>query len=39
MAEYGEISFSLYKDYSAIDFFAPESSDWAHMRGQYKFIE
>jgi hypothetical protein len=31
----GEIGFSLYEDYGAIDVFAPESSEWANMRGQY----
>lgn len=39
MAEYGEISFSLYEDYSGIDFFVSESSEWSHMRGQYLRIE
>lgn len=39
MAEYGEISFSLYEDYSAIDVFASESSEWAHLRGQYTLLD
>ncbi len=39
MAEYGEVSFSLYKDFSAIDIFAPESSEWNYLRGQYKMLD
>lgn len=35
MAEYEGISFYLYEDFSSIDFFATESSQWAHLRGQY----
>lgn len=35
MAEHGEISFYLYDDYSGIDFFVAESSEWAYLRGHY----
>lgn len=36
MAEYGQIGFSLYEDFSAVDVFVSESSEWEHLRGQYK---
>lgn len=39
MAEYGELSFSLYDDYSAVDIFLPESSEWSYLRGQYKMLD
>lgn len=35
MAEYGQMSFSLYEDFNAVDVFAPESHENAHMRGHY----
>ncbi|MDD4422655.1 MAG: hypothetical protein PHD46_06435 [Eubacteriales bacterium] len=39
MAEFGAISFSLNDDCSAIDIFASESSEWAHLRGHYVEID
>ncbi len=39
MAEFGAISFYLYDDCNAIDFFASESSEWAHLRGHYVEID
>lgn len=39
MAEFGAISFSLYEDFSAVDLFASESSEWAHLRGHYKHLD
>ncbi len=39
MAEYEDISFGLYDDFSGLDFFASESSEWAHLRGQYLRME
>ncbi|NLT15691.1 MAG: hypothetical protein GXY05_15295 [Clostridiales bacterium] len=38
-AEYGELSFILYGDNSAIELFAPEGSEWAHLSGNYERIE
>ena len=35
MAKFGAISFSLYEDYSAIDIFVSDSSEWAHLHGHY----
>jgi len=34
----GEMGFSLYEDFSAIDIFVSESSEWADLRGQYELI-
>jgi len=39
MAEYGQNSFYLYDDYNAIDFLAPEGSEWDHLRGKYTRID
>ncbi len=39
LAVLDDIGFYLYEDYSAIDIVASESSDLAHMRGQYMKIE
>jgi predicted small lipoprotein YifL len=39
MAEHGDISFYLYEDFSAVDLFASEGSEWAHLRGQYERID
>jgi hypothetical protein len=39
MEEYGELSFSLYDDYSALDIFVSESSEWSELRGMYARIE
>lgn len=36
MAEYGQMSFSLYEDFNAIDVFAPESHENERMRGHYE---
>lgn len=35
MAEHGEISFYLYEDFNAVDFFTSENSEWVHLRGHY----
>ncbi|WP_312700846.1 hypothetical protein [Sedimentibacter sp.] len=35
LAMMDDIGLYLYEDLSAIDFLAPESSEWEHMRGQY----
>lgn len=35
MAEFDQISFSLYEDYSVLNIFAPESHDLSILRGQY----
>ena len=35
MAEYGEFSFSLSEDFSTIDIFASESSEWELVPGRY----
>jgi len=37
-AMWGEMGFSLYEDFSAIDIFVSESSEWADLRGQYEYI-
>ncbi len=39
LAVLDDIGFYLYEDFSSIDIVASESSDWAHMRGQYTKIE
>lgn len=39
LAVFGDIGFYLYEDFSAIDIVGSESSEWVHMRGQYKRIE
>ncbi len=39
MATCDDVGFYLYNDFSAIDFLASESSEWAHMRGQYTKLE
>lgn len=39
MAEYGEMSFSLYEDFSAVDIFLSESSEWSNLRGQYRMLD
>ena len=38
-AEYGEMSFVLYADNSAIELFAPEGSEWAHLSGNYERMD
>jgi hypothetical protein len=38
-AMYDSYGFSLYEDNDAIDIFAGESTDWAHLRGQYMRIK
>lgn len=39
MAEYMDISFYLYEDSNAIDFFTSDDSEWEHMCGNYQRIE
>lgn len=39
MAEYEQIGFYLQEDYSTVDFFAAESSQWQHLRGQYQRVD
>ena len=40
LAMMDDIGIYLYEDLSAIDFLAPESSEWEHLRGQYtKLVE
>ena len=34
-----DMGFSLYDDFSAIDVFVSESSEWADLRGQYEYID
>ncbi|WP_312700853.1 hypothetical protein [Sedimentibacter sp.] len=36
MAEYGQMSFSLHEDYSALDIFTPEDHDLSGLRGYYE---
>lgn len=38
-AFYMDVGFSLYEDFNKIDFYASESSEWAHLRGQYERLE
>lgn len=35
----GEMGFSLYDDFSAVDIFASESSEWADLRGKYEYTD
>lgn len=35
----GDMGFSLYDDFSAIDIFTSESSEWAELSGQYEHID
>ena len=35
MAMYEEINFALAGDFSAIDVFVPEDSEWSHLSGEY----
>ncbi len=39
LAIFGDLGLYLYEDFSAIDIFASEDSEWTHMRGQYIKIE
>ena len=39
MAEYGELSFSLYEDFSSVDIGTSESSEWEHTQGQYMRVD
>ncbi len=39
MAVYEDIGFYLYEDFSTVDFLTAESSEWAHLRGQYTRME
>jgi hypothetical protein len=38
-AEYGDISFILHYDGSAIEVSAPDGAEWAHLSGNYERIE
>ena len=39
IAEYNDMMFSLYEDYSVIDVFVTEGAEWEHFSGQYSMLD